>query len=294
MPNELKPRIKAIHRADVCTGEAPLWDHRFATIWWIDIQGQRLLGYRPSDGAELAFHVPSMIGMVQLWRNQLLIGLEDGIYSYDPKTESGKLLLPVEPDISITRINESCVDAKGRLWFGTMDKTGSGDPVGNLYRVDVGGTLVRVRTDIRVPNGLDFSPDGRQMYFCDSRTGTFEEFDYDLETGTPTFCRVLKQYEGETVDGVCVDAEGAIWVAVLGGSRLERLFPDGSLDFEIALPVSRPTMPALGGPDSNSIYVTSQRRPLTFAESKTQPFAGDLLEITVNVSPMHARLVTCF
>lgn len=286
--------VLPVHQANACTGETPLWDPRPGILWWIDIHGQRLLGFAPGTGRRLSFPLPSMPGLVQLRGTGLLIGLEDGLYAFDPETGRGECLLQVEPEDRMKRLNDSQVDAKGRLWFGTMEKTGSGMPVGKLFRLDHGNRLTLIREGIRVPNSLSFSPDGRTLYFSDSRTGVLEAFDYDLETGGIGNGRVFGTYgPGETPDGTCVDAQGDIWIAVIGGGRIERRRADGTLAELHRLPVSRPTMPALGGADGRTLYVTSQRRVHSFEKLLAEPLSGDLIALRVDASAQPARMVTC-
>ncbi|MCM0019743.1 MAG: SMP-30/gluconolactonase/LRE family protein, partial [Tagaea sp.] len=275
--------VEAIHRANAVTGECPYWDAASRMLWWIDIQGQRALGYSPSTGEERAHNLPSLPGLlVGRRKGGLLIGLEDGLHALEPETGLGARLVAVEADEFATRINDGKPDPAGRLWFGTMDKTGRMSPIGSLYRLDLDGTLARVRTEVRIPNAIEFSPDGKTMYVADSATHAVEACDYDPGTGTPGRSRIFARYEAPVMpDGACVDAEGGVWIAAIGAGKIERRLPDGTLDLEVALPVSRPTMPALGGADGRTLFVTSQRRVLSREGIVREPLAGDLLAVRV-------------
>jgi sugar lactone lactonase YvrE len=213
----------------------------------------------------------------------LLIGLEGGIHHFDPVGGLQERLVAVEVDLPGNRLNDGKPDLRGRLWFGSMDKSGSGAPSGSLYRIDEVLSVHRERTDVRIPNAIAFSPDGASMYFADSRTGVVEVMDYDPRTGLPGAARTLAAYgDGEAPDGVCVDQDGGIWIAVVGGSRIERRSPHGELDLVVRLPVSRPTMPMLGGVDGRTLYITSQRRFLSIAALRREPLAGQLLAVRVD------------
>jgi sugar lactone lactonase YvrE len=277
--------VLPVHQANAVTGEAPLWDATTETLWWIDIQGQRLLGFSPESGREQAQNLPSMPGLiVARRRGGLLLGLEDGLHAFDPATGLGERLVAVEADDARTRLNDGKADPAGRVWFGSMEKTDSGAPIGSLYRVDRNGALDRYRGDVAIPNAIAFAPDGKTFYFADSRRRAVEAFTYDPEAGELGASRLFVRYEeGEAPDGTCVDSEGALWIAVIGGSRLERRLPDGTLDAVIRLPVSRPTMPMLGGRDRQTLFVTSQRHYLTREQLKAEPFAGDLLALRVDI-----------
>jgi sugar lactone lactonase YvrE len=274
-----------VHQGNAVTGEAPLWDAPTETLWWIDIQGQRLLGFSPTSGREQVHNLPSMPGLIVARQTGgLVVGLEDGLHAFDPATGLGERLVAVEPDDTRTRLNDGKADPAGRVWFGSMDKTDSGAPIGSLYRLDLNGAVHRHRGDVAVPNAIAFAPDGRTFYFADSRSGTIEAFTYDPETGEADASRLFVRYEkGESPDGTCVDSQGALWIAVIGGSRLERRLPDGTLDTVIRLPVSRPTMPMLGGRDRHTLFVTSQRQYLSREQLRVEPFAGDLLAVRVDV-----------
>jgi sugar lactone lactonase YvrE len=277
--------VLPVHQANALTGEAPFWDASTGTLWWIDIQGQRLLGLSPDTGREQVHNLPGMPGLVAARREGgLVLGLEDGLYAFDPAEGLGDRLVGVEPDDQRTRLNDGKTDPAGRLWFGTMDKSGTGAEIGSLYRLDPDGTLRAQRRNVAVPNAIAFAPDGKTFYFADTRTRIVEVFTYDPETGEPHASREFVRYDqGEAPDGACTDAEGALWIAVVGGSRLERRLPDGLLDTVVELPVSRPTMPMLGGHDGRTLFVTSQRRFLSRERLQAEPLAGDLLAVRVEV-----------
>lgn len=275
--------VLPVHTANAMTGEAPFWDPCCGILWWIDIQGQRLLAFSPTTGLQQAWSLPLMPGLVAGRRSGgLVLGLEDGIYAFDREAGLGERLLAVEADNLKTRINDGKADADGRLWFGTMDKTGSGEPIGALYRLDAENAVIQLRRSVRVPNAICFSPDGGTAYFADTRTGVLEAMPRSGRTG-PDVARPFAEYSGdEAPDGACVDSEGCVWIAVVGGARIERRRPDGSLDTIVELPVSRPTMPMLGGPDGRTLFVTSQRRFLSTAAIAAEPLAGDLLAVRVD------------
>lgn len=274
---------QAVHRANPVTGECPYWDEATATLWWIDIQGQRALGYAPASGIETVHNLPSLPGLlVGRRKGRLPIGLENGLHALDPVSGLGERLVAIEADEFLTRINDGKPGPAGRLWFGTMDKTGRMAPIGSLYRLDLDGSLVRVRTQVRIPNAIAFAPVGKTMYLADNETRAVEACDYDPATGALGRSRVFARYDAPVMpDGACVDAEGGVWIAAIGAGRIERRLPGGTLDLAVELPVSRPTMPELGGADGRTLFVTSQRRVLSRDGIAREPLAGDLLALRV-------------
>jgi sugar lactone lactonase YvrE len=164
-----------------------------------------------------------------------------------------------------------------------MDKSGQFLPIGALYRLNADVSPHRIRA-ARIPNGIDFSPCGRSFYVTETHERRVDVHDYDAATGEIGPPRaLLETSEGEAPDGCCIDAEGALWIAIIGGGRIERRLPDGTLDTVIELPTSRPTMPILGGSDGKTMFITSQRRLLDLDTLKRDKLAGDLLAVRVEV-----------
>lgn len=263
------------------TAESPLWDQRRNCLWWIDIQGQRLLGTRDSDGGTTEIALPSMPGFVLLdTQDNLLVGLEDGLWSYSPEAQSFQFVQSVEADRPDNRLNEGKADAVGRLWFGSMNKFHPDVKSGALYVRHQDGTINCIIENIGIPNALAFSINSKILYFAETLTGIVSAYQYEVETGRIGKKTEFARYDRyEKPDGACVDSEGGVWIAVVGGSRLDRFLPDGSLDRRINLPVSRPTMAAFGNVDWSVLYVTSQRRFLSFLQLEEQPYAGQVIAL---------------
>ncbi len=179
------------------------------------------------------------------------------------------------------RFNDAAVDPAGRVWVGSMHADES-EPLGALYRLDAGGTLTKVLDGVTVSNGISWSPDGGRMYYADSPMRRIDVFDYDPATGEAFQRRVfadLSQVKG-VPDGLTVDADGFVWVAMWGGGVLCRFAPGGRPDAVLPVPVSQPTSCAFGGPGMTELYVTTARVGLSQAELAEQPLAGRLLRIS--------------
>jgi sugar lactone lactonase YvrE len=211
--------------------------------------------------------------------------LRSGFSFVDPA--DGRVTPIADPghDRATTRFNDGRCDRAGRFWAGTMyeprDRTAAA-----LYRLDAGLSVVRVAGEVIVANGLAFSPDDRIMYWSDSRQAIVWAFDFNLAAGTIANRRVLRRFapaEGRP-DGAAVDAEGFYWSALYDGGRVVRIDPrSGAIVREIALPVRCPTMPAFGGQDLKTIFVTSARHDRPTDELARQPLAGAIFAIDVDV-----------
>jgi sugar lactone lactonase YvrE len=286
--------VRLVQAEQAITGESPLWDDRRQVLWWIDIQGKRLLGWRESSPLP-ALALPSEPGLVALSEDSnLVLGLEDGLWRYIPERDELNLLTPIDHGRAGIRLNDGKPDRQGRLWFGSMDKSGSGVPVGRLYCRYPGGDVRIVREGVRVPNAITVSPDGATLYFSDSPSQEVLAFNLNPATGVLGDARLFARFEGnEKPDGTAVDAQGDIWIAVVHGARIAHLGSAGAEVASIPLPVTKPTMPAFGGPAHRTLFVTSQRRFLDAEELARQPAAGGLLAAgteTAGLPPFRIRL----
>jgi sugar lactone lactonase YvrE len=153
--------------------------------------------------------------------------------------------------------------------------------LGELYRLDSGCALTTVLKGVTVSNGLGWSPDGTRMYYVDSPTKRIDMFDYEPATGEARGRRRfadLSAFDGFP-DGLTVDADGCVWVAIWGGGVLRRLAPDGTQDAVLQVPVSQPTSCAFGGPGMTDLYITTAQAGLTEEQLAAQPLAGRLLRL---------------
>lgn len=263
-------------------GEGPYWVPEDDCLLWVDIPRGLLHMTRVKSGettsvdlGEVSAAFPALGGgILTAGGSRLTLRATRPGEGWAGRTVAG---VPAREGV---RFNDAAVDPAGRVWVGSMH-TGETDPVGVLYRLDSGGTLTPVATGVRVSNGIGWSPDGTCMYYADSPMRRIDMFDYDQATGQVFQRRVLAdltRVEG-VPDGLTVDADGCIWVAMHGGGALRRLTPAGQQDAVLPLPVSRPTSCAFGGPDMAELYVTTASVSLTERERSAQPLAGRLLRL---------------
>ncbi|MFI7136671.1 SMP-30/gluconolactonase/LRE family protein [Streptomyces massasporeus] len=247
-------------RAEAELGEGPTWDAATGRLLWIDILGSRLHTYDPATGRRSVRRTEQHIGAVKpRTGGGLVLNLRDGIGLLDP--DGGFRWLHHEP-VPGRRANDAAVAPDGTLWTGTMryDEAPGG---GTLSRVTGDGSVDVVLDDVAVSNGTGWSPDGRLMYYVDSPTRRVDVFDH--EDGRITGRRTLAEVEEGAgfPDGLTVDAEGCVWVALWQGSAVRRYTPDGVLDRVVELPVPLVTACAFGGADLSDLYITTARVGLT-------------------------------
>lgn len=274
-------RIDCVVESRDRLGETPLWCDRTQKLWWIDIENPALRSYDPASGAQETVALPGTYAGTQALTKagDRLLAEDLTLYSRDADTGYRCDLLTLEHGLD-NRLNDGRVDARGRFWVGTMDN-GLSQPNGSLYRVDTDGVATRVETGVVVSNGIAFSPDGRTLYFTDTRRYTSFAYDLDLDDGVIANRRVFADYSasGDRPDGACVDADGCLWAAFFAGGRIVRYRPDGQIDRTIAMPVTNPTCLAFGGRDLKTLYVTTARKFLSPEQLAEEPQAGGLFAI---------------
>ena len=259
-------------RAEAELGEGPTWDPATGRLVWLDILGMRIHTYDPSTGRRTVRTTDQHVGAAKPRAGGgLVLNLRDGVALLDP--DDSVRWLHHEP-VPGRRANDAAVAPDGSLWAGTMryDEAPGG---GTLSRFTGEGAVQAVLGDVAVSNGTGWSPDGRLMYYIDSPTRRVDVFDH--EDGRISGRRTLVEIEDGAgfPDGLTVDADGCVWVALWDGGAVRRYTPDGTLDHVITLPTPRVTACAFGGPDLTDLYITTARVGL----DAPHPVAGSLLVV---------------
>lgn len=260
-------------------GEGVTWDAASGTLIWLDIDGQ-LLHRLDSDGNHTSQRLPSLTSVVVPHRTGGLIavaGLE--VRRLDGDGAFGDLVatLPADGD---GRANDGRCDPRGRLWVGTVDR--SGQNRAGLFRVDESGEVELMLPGRALSNGIDWSPDGRRCYHADSLLRRIEVIELD-EDGSPTSTHEFARFS-TMPDGLSVDADGCVWVALWDGGGVQRFRPDGQLDRTMTVPGGWVTSCAFGGDALRTLYITSARTDLGDEARHAFPHAGSLFAVEVDVA----------
>lgn len=263
------------HDALALTGETPLWDAGRGCLWWLDIQGQRLLRHQP-EGENSAIPLPGQCGLIAFGDSgRLVLGLEDGLVALDPETMAWERLSDTEAEAPLRRLNDGKPDRRGRLWFGSMDMSGRGATTGGLFRRDRDGRIEKVLNDIAIPNAIVGDPAADAIWFTDTPGRALERLDLAPDGSIAARHTLLTLPEGAHPDGMSMDGEGKLWLAVVGPGELLRIAPEtGEILARLVLPVRRPTMAIWS---DRTLFVTSQRRFLDTEGLRAQPLAGQLI-----------------
>jgi len=258
-------------------GEGPIWDRKTQVLWWVDILEGLVHRHDPADGANQSWSVEQMIGtIVTAQDGRLVIAAEKGFHWFDPETGNIELIVEPEPDKPQNRFNDGKCDPAGRLWAGTMPISEEGNS-GILYCLHPDGKAETKQTGYAIPNGIVWNDEATIMYHIDSPTRRVDAWDYDNPTGSISNRRAVYhvQQEGAFPDGMAMDVEGKIWLALWGGWAVIRFDPVNGEELErIPVPVSRTSACAFGGPNLNTLFITTAKKDITPDELEKEPLAG--------------------
>ncbi len=273
-------KVEVVVECSNVLGEGVIWEESTQTVWWVDIQRAELWSYAPATDRSRMRKLSCRATAIGLARDgALYLATEHGLAWYEPETDTLGPIRALEPDRLENRSNDGGTDPAGRFWVGTMHDARPRGVRGALYRVDIDGTIARVLDEIGTANTVVWSPGGDVMYFADSSKRVMWAMDFDVEHGTVGERRVLFETDdGMVPDGSAIDAAGGLWTCLWGGARVVRHTPDGRLDMTIEVPVKQPTRCAFGGPNLDTLFITSAAEGLV-----AEPPAGGLLQVTPGV-----------
>ena len=266
-------------------GECPLWDERLGVLYVIDIDGRCVQRFDPSADAWETRPLAGRPGSIAITPDPtvLLVATEDDIGWLSWGSGAFEDWITVDTGGASNRLNDGAVSRDGRFWVGSMHEDAT-DTSGLLYRIDGDATVHQERSQVGVPNGLAFSPNGSTMYFADTLRDTVWAFDYDMDSGVAARERVFLDFADlpGRPDGATVDVDGCYWIACVFGNAIARITPAGAVDRVIELPVDKPTKPAFGGTALDVLFVTSIGGGGSHRESARPN--GQLIAIDVGVS----------
>ncbi|MFI5036651.1 MAG: SMP-30/gluconolactonase/LRE family protein [Acidimicrobiales bacterium] len=271
-------------------GEGCRWDEVRAELSWVSVYDGRFLRAR-ADGTsvevvrryDLGGHVTA-VAPYAARADGWIVARDRALWHLSEVGELDRLGDVEAPEDAGVRTNDGAADPWGRFWIGTVAYDAAPGR-GALYRFSVARGLERVVAGVTISNGLGWSPDRRTMYFVDSGPATLCAFDVD-GAGEISARRVLARTDAAregAPDGLCVDAEGAIWVAQWGGRCVRRYAPSGEVIARVEVDTPHPSCCAIGGANGTTLYVTTAQEDLSAEVRAREPLAGRLFSADVGV-----------
>lgn len=268
-------------------GESPLYYD--GVFYWVDIargtltarysNSQERVLYRNLENAPTSV-VPGKDG-------KLYLTLANGFYSIE---KSG--ILQLQSGFTVTdpmvRFNDGKCDPAGNYWAGTMDKSEI-NPKGALYVLNPEKRLTQILTGVTVSNGLCWNSDQSILYYVDSPTKRIRAFDLDMNTMTLSNRRSIFRIEDRGVfpDGMCLDSEGNIWLALWGGYSVVCVDPQrGEIRDKVNVPCSRVTSCCFGGDHFDELLITTATGGMNEKEIQKFPDSGKVFRAYIGVTGM--------
>jgi sugar lactone lactonase YvrE len=276
--------VEVALRTDAVLGEGPRWDARRRRLLWVDIERHEVHFFDPATGEDRQIVLDDRVGAVAPTESDaVLVALAHRLALVQPDGSLDELV-PIPHGRRDMRLNDGACDPAGRFWVGSMTFDHE-HAAAVLYRYEH-GSLERMLDGITLSNGIGWSPDGRLMYYVDSLAYGVDVFDFEPDSGRLGGRRpfVALPRGAGVPDGLAVDDDGCVWLALYGRGLVHRYRPGGGLDGELALPVTNVTACAFGGPDGRTLFVTTATQELPPDELARQPLAGSLFVADVGVS----------
>jgi sugar lactone lactonase YvrE len=277
------------YNAKATLGEGPAWDAKTQTLYWVDVLEKRIYA-----GSKLFLQLDDFVGcLAPRKEGGLVIAQRFGFWTFepdaDPSSSSGRLVTLASPkgEPSNNRFNDGKCDPRGRFVAGTMDHNEQ-EASGSLYSLSPEGRVKKILKEVRISNGIAWSPDAKTMYFIDTPTREVKAFDYDIETGQIANPRVIIHFEDTFgwPDGMTSDMDGNLWIAMWGGARITQWKPDGTLLEQFGVAALNVTSCAFGGPDMNELFITTARVGMDAAALTKYPQAGGIFRMQTEATGM--------
>ncbi len=269
-------------------GEGSLWDERTQLLYWVDIQRNQVYAYNPETHSNLGYDVKEHVGtLVFREKGGLMLALKNGFARLDLQTGAVEKITDPESHLPNNRFNDGKCDPQGRFWAGTMSYSFESG-AGSLYCLDHDYTVTKKTENVTISNGLVWTKAQDMFYYIDSRAYTIAAYDYDPPSGAISHIRNIKEFPPEEggPDGMAIDAEDHLWVALYGEGKVIRVDPQtGETVFQVLVPhAPEVTSCAFGGKDWDDLYITTAASKMTDADWETHPHSGGLFRAKV---PFH-------
>lgn len=269
-------------------GEGAIWSSFHNAFFYIDIEGKKVCKIDLISKITKEQQLHEKIGTVVLTEDgRLILGLENSISIFDFDTNKLQELVKLEPEIPTNRSNDGKCDASGKLWIGTMNHEAKGK-AGTLYRFDSTEIIKKIKNR-KVSNGICWSIDNTKMYYIDSYDYNIKKYDFDLDSGTITNESIIVEMNNPafTPDGMTIDFQGMLWVAMWGEGCVNRYDPNsGELLGKVIVNAPNVSSCAFGGTNMTQLLITTASTALTPLQFTNFPESGTLFLVDLEIKGM--------
>lgn len=251
-----------ITRIEACRarlGEGPVWDPEGQALYFLDIEAQKIIRYKPADGSTASWQTPLRPGAMAMREGGgAVVAMQNRVAALDFDTGAFTPIATAVTQAFGAVFNDGKVDRQGRFVIGSCSSgIDNPRPIGGIFSLGPDHHMERIEKDITFSNGPCFSPDGATFYFSDSADHACYAYDYDGATGAIANKRLFvdTRPHGGMPDGATVDADGLVWIAIFRGAKVVAFRPDGKVERVVDMPVKLTVSAMFGGPDLDQLYV---------------------------------------
>ena len=274
---------------DAIVGEGPVWDYRIQQLYWVDILRGQLHKFAPSTSQNITYEIGLYVGAaVPCSNGGLVLAMKNGWGFYDEETKQLSAISDPEENKPANRFNDGKVDSKGRLWSGTM-QIDPKDPVGSLYMLDTDLKSSLKLNEVYISNGLAWSQNDQWFYYIDSLRYKIACYRFESESGSITFERDIISIDQEMgiPDGMTIDADGNLWVAIYDGGCILSINPNsGKIVGRVEVPAKKTSSCTFGGEDLDTLFITTISED---TDPNTDPLAGSIFSVKPGVKGTKAN-----
>lgn len=254
--------------------ESPFYDSRFDRLSWVDILDGKLYQWMGDDRQCFDFGEPIGAAIPLQKSDGLFIAGKSGLWKFENGQK--ELLFNLQNEYEFyQRSNDAKADPKGRVFFGSTTGDDTHEAGGNLYRFD-GDKIVCVQRDTKIANGMAWSSNHKKFFFSDSLEHAVFTYDYNIKSGAISNRKVLFHVSDGVPDGMCIDSQDRLWVAIWDGKRIEcRNSLTGELEAVVNVPATRVSSCCFYGKNLDKLFIT------TAGDGLCGTFEGRLYECCV-------------
>lgn len=290
--NTIENNVTLAYEVKALLGEGAIWNYKTDELYWIDIEGKQLHIYHPKTNQNRSFPTASHIGTVVPKNNdEVLIALVDGIHTMNVNSGQTEVFAHMTDLLPNARLNDGKCDPSGRLWVGSMDwQQAQGQA--KLFSIQSDGSVLTKMDGVTISNGIVWTKDKKTMYYIDTPTSQIKAYDYDNATGAITNERVAVDIPVDLgyPDGMTIDEDDMVWVGMWNGNAVIRCNPKtGVVLQKIEVPAHNITSCAFGGPNLETLYITTATVDMTDEELTKYPLAGSIFKVNPGVKGVRSH-----